>query len=46
MKYDLFFYKASLFKAIEKDNTEIVKLLISNQNIDINLPKILISMIL
>lgn len=29
-------YKTSLYMAIEKSNTEIVKLLLSHKNIDVN----------
>lgn len=34
------FYETALFKAVECDNVEMVKLLISNDKIDVNIPYI------
>ena len=36
-----FIQKNALYIAIENNNTEIVRLLLANENIDINLPSIL-----
>ena len=40
LKYD--FIKTSLYLAIEKENTEIIKLLLTNDKIDINIYNVLI----
>ena len=37
MKFYLKINKTALFLAIEKENIEIVKLLLSNKNIDVNI---------
>lgn len=37
----IWFYKTALFEAIEKENVEIVKLLMQNDNIDVNIINIL-----
>ena len=38
----VYFYKTPLYLAIEKENIEIIKLFITQDNIDINIPYILI----
>ena len=37
-----FFYKTALYSAVEKENIEIIKLLLNNDKIDVNIPYILI----
>ena len=38
----IYFYKTALYLAVEKENIEIIKLLLSNDIIDVNIPYILI----
>ncbi len=42
MKFFYFFDKTALYLAIEKENIEIVKLLLSNEKLDINIINIFI----
>lgn len=37
MKFIIFFYKTALIIAVEKNNAEIVRLLLSNKDIDVNI---------
>ena len=41
MKFDFYFQKAALHIAIEEENVEIIQLLLSNKDIDVNLAQIL-----
>ena len=34
----IFIYKTPLYKAVEKENIKIIKLLLTNKNLDINIP--------
>ena len=36
----IYFYKTALYLAIEKENIEIIKLLLTRDNIDVNIPYI------
>ena len=45
MKLTIHFQKTALYIAVEKENVEIVKLLIAQPNIDINIPYIFIQTI-
>ena len=42
MKLRYIFYKGALYLAIEKENIEIIKLLLTNDRLDINIPSIFI----
>ena len=42
MKFILLINKTAFYIAVEKENIEIIKLLLTNENIDINIPYILI----
>lgn len=41
MKFYISFYHTALITAIESENVEIVKLLMANKKIDVNIPYIL-----
>ena len=41
MRLKIIIYKTALYLAIEKENIDIIKLLLLNDNIDVNIPYIL-----